>query len=67
MSPGFLHGTEYWFGEIPAVRRGDRVAWRRSSSRPSDEHLYYAPEGHLEWYQQFYVEEGPEERYKPVV
>ncbi len=60
--PGFLAGTDYWFGDITQSRPAPQT-WRRSSSRPSDEHLYYSPQTKIAWYDEFWVEEPTEESY----
>jgi hypothetical protein len=58
--PGFLAGTDYWFGELPPAN-APATPWRRSSSRPAD--TYYAPQTKVDWYNQFWVEEPVEESY----
>ena len=62
MRPGFLAGTDYWFGDIDQPTSSPQ-RWRRSSSRPSDEYLYYSPQTKVEWYNQFWVEDPVEEEY----
>ena len=60
--PGFLAGTDYWFGDIyQPTPKPER--WRRSSSRPSDVHTYHAPQTKIAWYDQFWVEEPVEDVY----
>lgn len=58
--PGFLAGTDYWFGDIYQPT-SEPQSWRRSSSRPSDQ--YYAPQTKLDWYNEFWVEEPIEDDY----
>jgi len=60
--PGFLAGADYWFGDIYQPTPGPQ-AWRRSSSRPSDEHLYPRPQTKVDWYKEFWVEEPYWEKY----
>lgn len=65
MRPGFLNGANYWFGELPLRNPDpDKVAWRRSSSRPTEVFRYYTPQTHIDWHKQFYVEEPVERRYQ---
>lgn len=62
MRPGFLVGNSYWFGDIYQPTPPPQT-WRRSSSRPSDEHLYYTPQTEIPWYDEFWVERPIEESY----
>lgn len=63
MRPGFLGDLgDFWFGDIyQSVATPQRG--RRSSSRPSDEHLYYSPQTKVDWYNEFWVEEPFWEKY----
>jgi hypothetical protein len=64
MRPGFLEGTDYWFGDLPTTTNPTwGQGWRRSSSRPSDEHLYHKPQTKVEWHKEFWVDEPYWEKY----
>jgi len=61
--PGFLAGTDYWFGEAWKPTDLPDNWWRRSSSRPSDEHLYPQEQTRIEWHKQGWVEDPVWTRY----
>mgnify|MGYP003970987419 CR=1 len=63
MRPGFLNGTDYWFGDIYQPTPAPQ-SWRRSSSRSSDVHTYPAPQTKLDWQDQFWVEDPVWEDYQ---
>jgi hypothetical protein len=64
MRPGYLGDlSDTWFGDISQPTTGPQRG-RRSSSRPSDEYLYYSPQTKVDWYDEFWVEEPYWEKYQ---
>lgn len=61
--PGYLAGvSNFWFGDL-YQQAAPQQGWRRSSSRPSDEHLYPKDETAIAWYDEFWVKKPTWEDY----